>query len=391
MSPLVRIATRTYAPDVGAAPFRLRALARALVAAGCEVEVLTAAPRGPVPPEDPGVRTRRAPVLRDADGAVRGYLPYLSFDVPLTGRLLLGRRPDVVVHEPPPTTGLATRLAGLARRVPYVSYVPDVWSLGAVAAGAPRPVLAALRTAEATALRGAAAVLAVTAGMAEEVVRAGVPRGRVHVVGNGVDVEVFRPAPALAAEPAAPAAPGLRAVYSGTMSEWQGAEVFVRAFAELTRTDPAARLVMVGGGVDAPRLRALAARLAPGAVELPGTVPPERAARLLGEADVALASLVPGSGYDLMAPTKVAAAAACGTPVLFAGTGSGAEVVRGHDLGAVVAHDPAAVAAALRTWPRPDAARRARLRAWAEEHGSLAAAAERAAAVVLRAAGAGGA
>ncbi|WP_432483834.1 glycosyltransferase [Kineococcus esterisolvens] len=382
MSPLVRIATRTWAPDVGAAPFRLRALARALVAAGCEVEVLTTAPRGAAPPDEDGVRTRRAPVLRDAGGVVRGYLPYLSFDVPLTGRLLLGRRPDVVVHEPPPTTGLATRLAGRLRSVPYVSYVPDVWSLGAVAAGAPRPVLAALRTAEAAALRGAAAVLAVTDGMAEEVVRAGVAPGRVRVVGNGVDVDVFRPARRV------PPAGGLRAVYSGTMSQWQGAEVFVRAFAQVARTDPAARLVMVGGGVDVPRLRALAAELAPGAVELPGTVPPAEAARLLGEADVALASLVPGSGYDLMAPTKIAAAAACGTPVLFAGVGSGADAVRSGELGAVVDHDAAAVADALRGWRRPDAARRERLRAWAERHGSLAAAADRAAAAVLAVAGA---
>ena len=140
---------------------------------------------------------------------------------------------------------------------------------------------------------------------------------------------------------------------------------------------------MVGGGVDVPRLRALAERIAPGAVELPGTVQPERAARLLGEADVALASLVPGSGYDLMAPTKVAAATACGTPVLFAGVGSGRDTVVRGGLGEAVDHDPAAVARALRAWTRPDANRRARLRAWALENASLTAAAARAAAAVL--------
>lgn len=379
MSPLVRIATRTYPPDVGAAPFRLRALARALVAAGCEVEVLTTAPpRGTsAPADDPGTRTRRTAVLRDADGAVRGYLPYLSFDVPLTARLLLGRRPDVVVHEPPPTTGLATRIATTLRRTPYVSYVPDVWSQGAVAAGARGPVLAGVRWAESTSLRGAAAVLAVTRGMADEVVASGVRADRVHVVGNGVDTDVFVPAAEV------PRRPGLRAVYSGTMSEWQGAEVFVRAFADLARHDPDARLVMVGGGVDVPRLRALAAQIAPGVVELPGTVPPERAAALLAAADVALASLAPATGYDLMSPTKIFAATACGTPVLFAGVGSGRDVVRDHGLGAAVDHDPAAVAAALRDWARPTTARRTELRTWALAHGSLGAAADRAATAVL--------
>ncbi|WP_432561642.1 glycosyltransferase family 4 protein [Kineococcus sp. SYSU DK003] len=373
MSPLVRIATRTYPPDVGAAPFRLRALAKALVERGCEVEVLTAS-HPAAGPGDPGVATRRAPVLRDADGTVRGYLPYLSFDVPLTARLLTGRRPDVVVHEPPPTTGVVTRLTSRLRGIPYVSYLPDVWSQGAVAAGAPVPVLRAVEIAETTALRGAARVLAVTDGMAREVIGRGVAAERVRVVGNGVDVDVFRPGPPLAAH-------GLRVVYSGTMSEWQGAEVFVRAFAQFARERPDAHLTMVGGGVDVPRLRQLARDLP--TVDLPGTVPPERAAELLASADVALASLVPGTGYDLMSPTKIFAATACGTPVLFAGVGSGAQLVRRHDLGWVVEHDPHAVAQALRSVTAPTVHDRERLRAWALEHGSLAAAARRAADAVL--------
>ena len=48
---------------------------------------------------------RTFPVLRDRNGYVRGYLPYLSFDLPLILRLLFARRPSVVVVEPPPTTG----------------------------------------------------------------------------------------------------------------------------------------------------------------------------------------------------------------------------------------------------------------------------------------------
>jgi glycosyltransferase involved in cell wall biosynthesis len=379
VSSLVRIATRTYPPDVGAAPFRLRALARALVAAGCEVEVVTTTATAAETP-DPGVVTRRLPVLRDADGAVRGYLQYLSFDVPLTARLLTGRRPDVVVHEPPPTTGVVTRLTSMLRRTPYVSYLPDVWSQGAVAAGAPRPVLKAVELAEQAALRGAARVLAVTAGMAQQVVRGGVDSARVRVVGNGVDVDVFTPAVPVGETPTAR---GLRVVYSGTMSEWQGAEVFVRGFARFLREHPDARLTLVGGGVDVPRLRVLAAELAPHAIDLPGTVPPERAAQLLASADVALASLVPGTGYDLMSPTKVFAATACGTPVLFAGVGGGAELVRDHRLGRVVEHDAYAVASALQDITTPTEPTRIRLREWAVANGSLAAAARRAADAVL--------
>src|SRR5690606_39527813 len=77
-------------------------------------------PRGPARPGR--VRVRRARVLRDSSGYVRGYLPYLSFDVPAALRLLTVRRPDVVVVEPPPTTGVVVRLVCALRRVPYVYY-----------------------------------------------------------------------------------------------------------------------------------------------------------------------------------------------------------------------------------------------------------------------------
>src|SRR3546814_10831501 len=38
------------------------------------------------------ILVRRARVLRDAAGYVRGYLQYMSFDIPLAVRLLLARR-----------------------------------------------------------------------------------------------------------------------------------------------------------------------------------------------------------------------------------------------------------------------------------------------------------
>src|SRR5690625_1410599 len=94
----VVVATRIFAPEPAAASLRLGALVRALADAGHRVTVLTTtAPGRYVPP--PGVRVRRWPVLRDRDGYVRGYLQYLSFDVPLALRLLLTRRPDAVVVE----------------------------------------------------------------------------------------------------------------------------------------------------------------------------------------------------------------------------------------------------------------------------------------------------
>ena len=92
------------------------------------------------------VEVRRAPVLRDKTGAVRGYVSYLSFDLPLIARLLTGARPDVVVSEPPPTTGAAVRLACALRRLPYVYYCADIVSDAAALAGVPSIVTLFLST-----------------------------------------------------------------------------------------------------------------------------------------------------------------------------------------------------------------------------------------------------
>src|SRR5699024_2911233 len=104
------LATRIFAPEPAAASFRLAALVRGLASAGARVRVLTT-----TPPADMGTsadvpaRVERWPVLRDSEGYVRGYVQYLSFDLPLALRLLRTPRPDVVVCEPPPTTGVVVR------------------------------------------------------------------------------------------------------------------------------------------------------------------------------------------------------------------------------------------------------------------------------------------
>lgn len=382
------LATRIFSPEAAAATFRLVATVRGLLHAGAEVEVLTAAP----PPgrhagDDalPGARVRRWPVLRDGAGYVRGYLPYLSFDVPLAWRLLTVRRPDVVLVEPPPTTGAVVRavlaLRGVRRPpVPYVYYAADVWSDASASTGAPRPVVAALRLVERVALTGAAAVIAVSEGVAERARALGA--GTVHVVPNGIDTEVFTPAGPRAAQ--APA--GRYLVYAGTASEWQGAEVFAEAMREVVRQEPDARLVFLGQGSSWPALQRVAAELPTGAIELRPLVPAAEAAAWQRGAVAALVSVRPGLGYDFAYPTKVVAALACGTAVVYAGPGPAVQDLREHRLGEAVAHEPGPVAQAmlraLRADPAGECRDRERRVAWVAEHRSLARTGAEAAAVV---------
>lgn len=334
----VVLATRLFPPEVAAAAFRLRALAEGLAAAGHQVTVLTTTPpRAAGSQQFSDYQVHRWPVLRDAGGNVRGYVQYASFDFPLAIRLLL-RSADVVIAEPPPTTGVVTALVCLFKRIPFYYYAADIWSDAVTSIGAPKIVTQVMRILERFALNRARGVIAVSDGVADRVSEFGVPRDRILVAPNGIDTDTFRPLSGFSDTEET------YFVYTGTMSEWQGAEVFIRALPEVLKKHPKVRLKFFGQGSAEPHLRTTADRCAPGAVDFGGVVRPEEAAKWISGATGALVSIVPGQGYDFAKPTKIYAAAACGTPVLFAGRGAGAELIQQNSLGLVAEYSPESVA-----------------------------------------------
>lgn len=374
------LVSRIFAPEPTAASYRLAALAETWARAGGVMRVLTTrAPEGATVEEAP-YRVSRWPVKRAADGSVRGYLSYLSFDVPVFLRLLTARRPEVVVTEPPPTTGAVVAVACAFRRLPFAYYAADCWSDATAATNAPRAVVGVVRALERFALRRAAVVLTVNDAIAVRL-RELAPTSHVEVVGNGVDTSIFAPAGDRAS------VKGPTVVYTGTASEWQGAEIFVEAWPAVLFRHPGARLRFVGAGASWPALRRIADALGVAdSVELIDTVPPHEAAAHLRAATLAVVSLKPGQAYDYALPTKLLAALACGTPALYVGEGVGADFVAGiapeaaagscavefhvSALGAAIAH-------ALETPAAAD--ERARLAEWAHDRVSLAAVAGRAA------------
>ena len=377
------IASRLYEPEVGAAAFRIAALARAL-GRDHDVTVLTTRPPSgsPAPIGGSDVRVSRAPVLRDRGGAIRGYVQYLSFDIPLFVRLLLRGRADVMVAEAPPTTGLVTLLAARLTRSRFVYYPGDVWTDGMIAMGASGVLVRVMRAIESLVVRRADLVIAVSPEIIGRFEVLGAVPHRIAEVGNGIDVDVF----GADVEPAPAERPYF--VYTGTMSEWQRPELFVEALALLGEDGRGVDLRFFGQGASEAAVRDSAERLVPGQVVVGGWVPPAVAARWIRGAIGSLVSIVPGIGYDFARPTKTYAAAAAGTPVLFAGPETGAAVVRDAGLGETAPFDAVAVAQAMRRLIEADrSGETGRLRdarsAWAGATVSLRAVGERAAAAVL--------
>lgn len=372
------IASRIYAPEGGAAAFRLAAVGRAVKRAGLRLRVLTTRVPGADAPSTPEIR--RWPVLRDASGAVRGYLSYASFDLPLVFRILFGPRPRIVLSETPPTTGLAVYAATRLRRCRYVYFAADVLSTAAAGIGVNRWAVGLLRRMEGFVLRHAETVLAISARVAEEVEGFGVPRDRIVDVGTGIDTELFSP------EGERLELGGPAFVYAGTMSEIQGAGVFVDAFARIAEEFPTARLVFFGRGTEEHELRERAARISD-RIEFRGQVDGATVAAAFRGALAGLASVRPNSGYDFAYATKAFASVGCAAPVLYAGVGAAREPIAANGLGVVADWDPEAVAGAMRRLlAEPvDATRRAGLAAWVEDNASLNAVAERSLAALLAA------
>lgn len=367
------IATRVFEPEGAAAAYRLGNLARSLDAAGFETKVLTTKAPGATRSTD---RIRRWPVLRDKNGVVRGYLQYLSFDVPLFFRLLLSRRVDVVIAEPPPTTGMATRLACWVRRTPYFYYSADVTTAVVKKLGVHPLVLSAVSTMERLTLSGARGVLAISEDIRHEVVALGAERARVTVVGTGVDTSVFSPDGPRKTEKSP------YFIYAGTMSEVHGASVFVDAFERVCREHPTVTLKMFGGGSELEAIKTRSRAFADRITFHDAVEAAEISAWLRGSTAI-LASLRPGQGYDFAFATKALAGLSCGVPVIYSGAGPLNELVTENHLGWATNWEATQVADAMLdalSTPRQHPDRR--LSEWVEANYSLRSVADHAATAI---------
>ncbi|MDO5024989.1 MAG: glycosyltransferase family 4 protein [Trueperella sp.] len=335
------LATRIFAPEPGAAALRLAGLANELAKRGNRVTVLTSTFNGEPNKTNMGnLHTRRFPALRDKTGAVRGYIQYLSFDIPLFFRLLATDKPDVVVCEPPPTTGVITRIACATRRIPYVYYAGDILSDAAVAGGM-GAVAKIIRIIERTALSGATNVIAVSDQVAARATALGA--SKTTVVPNGIATTIYHSN--RARPPALPPSDGPVFLYGGTVASWLQPEIFIDAFAQVAASLPSSQLVFLGQGTAWEALIEYANHVGITALFHPAVSPTE-ALQWYAYADVALASLADGS-YSYAYPTKILAALSQGTPVIYAGSGQAAVDIESADLGLVTAPNPAAVAEAM--------------------------------------------
>ena len=170
------------------------------------------------------------------------------------------------------------------------------------------------------------AVVVVTPGLVDYVREHTGRRSGYHVIGNGANVDLFRPV----------ARPGDRdarryVVFIGALASWQGVDTIVAAAGTATWPD-GVDLLVAGDGVE--RYRVIEAARAHPHIRWLGTIPYDDAPALVAHS---LAALVPMSDIVRsqwgLSPLKLYEAMACGVPVIASDLPELGDTVRRHDCG----------------------------------------------------------
>jgi len=210
---------------------------------------------------------------------------------------------------------------GIARRhgCPLVSFVdaPLVWE--ARRWGVKRPGWGHLveRYGERPQLRASDVVACLSDEVAREVVRLGVPRERIVLSPTAVDTDQFAPAARSASRRTALGLGDEFVVgWAGTFRRFQGIDTIVDGFGQLHRSDPRARLLLVGDGSEREHVEGVVdeAGVRDGVV-FTGAVSANVVADYLRLMDVAVVSARADAGFHY-SPLKLREYLACGLAVL---------------------------------------------------------------------------
>ena len=338
----VALLTREYPPEVyGGAGVHVEHLARSLVGLVDLTVHCQGADRDD--PRGPAVVAHRPWDHLARAGAA---LQVISTDLAMTAAVSRAQ----LVHSHTWYANLAGHLSALLYGVPHVMTAHSLeplrpWKAEQLGGG-----YALSSWCERTAIESAAAVIAVSEGMASDILVTypDVSPDRVHVIHNGIDADLYRPDPrrdVLDRYGIDPGRPSV--VFVGRVTRQKGLPVLLRA---AERLDPTAQLVLCAGQADTPQLEAevtgLVERLRAtrsGVVWIPVMLARTEVIQILSHATL----FVCPSEYEPLGIVNLEAMA-CGCAVVASAVGGIPEVVADGETGLLVPPgDEATLAAAM--------------------------------------------
>lgn len=358
-----------FPPEAGATQTRAHEMGRALVDAGHAVTMLAEFPNHPAGVIPARYRGRlyerdsldgmevirvwvKASTQKTFASRMAFYLSYMLNAV-LAG-IFLARQPyDVILATSPPLFAAAAGLAlSVLRRLPLVVEVRDLWPAAAIALGELRHPVAirwATRLEEAC-YRRAKQIIVVTRRMQQALEQRGIDPGKLALIPNGANTELFQFDPAARQKIRQELALGEKyvALYAGILGLAQGLETILQA-ARLVQNESTFHFVLIGDGPQRARLLKLKEEMGLENMTIMPEQPRSAIPGYLSAADVALIPLRRLALFQMAVPSKLFDAWACERLVICAIEGEAQEIVEKAQGGInIPAEDPAALAQALR-------------------------------------------
>jgi colanic acid biosynthesis glycosyl transferase WcaI len=340
--------------------------AKALLAAGHEVEVVTGFPNYPGGKVYPGysiypwqretmegVRVTRVWLFPSHDqSGFKRLLNYGSFCLSsMLAGLFLVRRPDVIyAYHPPLSTPVSAAVISILRRRPFVCDIQDLWpdTLAATGMLKSKAILGAVGFVCNWVYRRAAALTVLSNGFRRTLIGRGVPAQKLHVIYNWADES--EPAPPEEVRIPEQFDGRFNVLFAGTMGKAQALESVLEAARITGKRNPRIQFVFLGSGVESERLKDLAAAAPDMPVLFLPRVPMRVASRILGASDALLVHLRSDPLFEVTVPSKTQAYLAAGRPIIMAVGGDAASIIKAADGGVdAIPEDPESIAEAALT------------------------------------------
>jgi PEP-CTERM/exosortase A-associated glycosyltransferase len=245
-------------------------------------------------------------------------------------------RPDILHAHSPCLTGLAARRVARARGLPFVYEMRASWEDAAVDHGTTTEGSARYRLSrglESFVLKRADAITTICEGLAGDIVSRGIPRERVTLIRNAVDIEQFEPIEQpdekLRQELGLGTGPVLG--FIGSFYGYEGIDLVLKALPGVLRVHPQATVLLVGGGPAEASLKQLAAQLGiEKQVRFAGRVPHDQVRRYYSVVDVLIYARKSMRLTELVTPLKPLEAMALKRLFIASGVGGHRELIPEH-------------------------------------------------------------
>jgi glycosyltransferase involved in cell wall biosynthesis len=268
---------------------------------------------------------------------------YFSFAVSSTLAGLLVKKPDVIICTSPPlTVGLTGWILSILKRVPMIFEVRDLWPESAIDTGVltNRWLIRMLYWLEKKSYNSASWINVLTPAFEKALVeKKRIKPDRISMIPNGADLDIVKPGPKDNwVREQLNLGNKFVITYVGAHGVANALGQLIKAAKILKGKDPQVQIMLVGGGMEKPRLIETAKALELDNVTFVDSVPKSQIADYINASDVCTAVLKKCEAFKTVYPNKVFDYMSAAKPIIIGIDGAARKLV--EDAGAGIFAEP---------------------------------------------------